>query len=108
MRLAKRWPRVRRMRSPDAYAKRVLVNLALDGSRRRERRRRELANPDRLDEMRIDGTAQRSLSSSVRRSPWAATRCAPTACCSRLSATRIASAHACFWPAARMPANSWR
>ena len=40
--LARRWPRVRRMQKPKAYARRVLVNLALDGSRGYARRRGEL------------------------------------------------------------------
>ena len=43
MRLAKRWPRVRRMNHPAAYARRVMLNLALDGSPKRRRRREELA-----------------------------------------------------------------
>jgi RNA polymerase sigma-70 factor (sigma-E family) len=41
-RVARRWPRVRRMDYPTAYARRVLVNLALDGERRRTRDRAEL------------------------------------------------------------------
>ena len=40
--VARRWPRVRRMDHPHAYARRVLVNLALDGTQRRTRRRQEL------------------------------------------------------------------
>jgi len=42
VRVARRWPRVRRMEHPIAYARRILVNLALDGGERRTRRRREL------------------------------------------------------------------
>ena len=42
LKVARRWPRVRRMEQPQAYARRILVNLALDGARRRARRRREL------------------------------------------------------------------
>jgi RNA polymerase sigma-70 factor (sigma-E family) len=42
LKLARRWPRVRRMEQPRAYARRVLVNLALDGARGRARRRSEL------------------------------------------------------------------
>ena len=42
MRVACRWPRVRRMERPRAYARRILVNLALDGARGRARRRNEL------------------------------------------------------------------
>jgi RNA polymerase sigma-70 factor (sigma-E family) len=44
--VARRWPRVRRMDHPHAYARRVLVNLALDGAQRRSRRRQELAGDD--------------------------------------------------------------
>ncbi len=43
--VARRWPRVRRMEHPRAYARRVLVNLALDGRGRRARRRQELEAP---------------------------------------------------------------
>ncbi len=41
--IAKRWPKVRRMDHPLAYARRILVNLALDGGARRTRARAELA-----------------------------------------------------------------
>jgi RNA polymerase sigma-70 factor (sigma-E family) len=44
--VARRWPRVRRMDHPHAYARRVLVNLALDGARRRTRHRQELVGDD--------------------------------------------------------------
>ena len=52
LKVARRWPRVRRMDRPQAYARRILVNLALDGSRRRSRRRLELTGetpPERPD-----------------------------------------------------------
>jgi RNA polymerase sigma-70 factor (sigma-E family) len=42
-RVARRWPRVRAMDQPVAYARRILINLALDGTTRRNRRRDELA-----------------------------------------------------------------
>jgi RNA polymerase sigma-70 factor (sigma-E family) len=42
LRIARRWPRVRRMEHPVAYARKVLVNLALDESRRFSRHRAEL------------------------------------------------------------------
>lgn len=42
LRLARRWPRARRMNHPEAYARRILVNLALDGARMRGQRRAEL------------------------------------------------------------------
>lgn len=37
LRLARRWPRVRRMRHPSAYARRIAINLALDEHRARGR-----------------------------------------------------------------------
>jgi RNA polymerase sigma-70 factor (sigma-E family) len=40
--VARRWPRVRRMERPVAYARRVLVNRALGGASRRAQRRQEL------------------------------------------------------------------
>ncbi|MBV9805311.1 MAG: SigE family RNA polymerase sigma factor [Solirubrobacterales bacterium] len=40
--VARRWPRVRRMQRPVAYARRILVNRALGGAGRRTQRRREL------------------------------------------------------------------
>jgi RNA polymerase sigma-70 factor (sigma-E family) len=43
--VARRWPRVRGMEHPYAYARRMLINLALDGAARRSRRRQEL-DPD--------------------------------------------------------------
>jgi RNA polymerase sigma-70 factor (sigma-E family) len=42
LKVSRRWPRVRRMGQPRAYARRILVNLALDGARGRARRRSEL------------------------------------------------------------------
>lgn len=43
--VARRWPRVRKMQHPVAYARTVLVHLALDDGKRRSRRRAEL-QPD--------------------------------------------------------------
>jgi RNA polymerase sigma-70 factor (sigma-E family) len=43
--IARRWPRVAAMDQPRAYARRILVNLAVDGSKGRARRRRELEPP---------------------------------------------------------------
>ena len=40
--VASRWPRVSRMDNPVAYARRILVNLALHGSPKRSRHRAEL------------------------------------------------------------------
>ncbi len=42
MLIARRWPRVRAMDHPRAYARRVLINRALDGAGGRSRRRQEL------------------------------------------------------------------
>jgi RNA polymerase sigma-70 factor (sigma-E family) len=42
LRVARRWPRVRSMDHPIAYARRVLINLALDSRRRHSRRQHEL------------------------------------------------------------------
>jgi RNA polymerase sigma-70 factor (sigma-E family) len=39
---ARRWHRVRTMEHPTAYARQILVNLALDDAKRRRRRRSEL------------------------------------------------------------------
>ena len=47
--VARRWHRVRRMERPVAYARRILVNLALSGADRRGRRRRELTGEAILD-----------------------------------------------------------
>ena len=41
--VARRWPRVRKMDHPAAYARTVLVHLALDEGKHRKRRRAELA-----------------------------------------------------------------
>jgi RNA polymerase sigma-70 factor (sigma-E family) len=40
--IARRWPRVRKMDRPLAYARRTLVNLIIDGTPRRSRRQAEL------------------------------------------------------------------
>jgi RNA polymerase sigma-70 factor (sigma-E family) len=40
--VARRWPRVRRMEHPSAYARRILVNRAVGGAERRAQRRQEL------------------------------------------------------------------
>jgi RNA polymerase sigma-70 factor (sigma-E family) len=52
--VARRWPRVRRMSHPVAYARRILVNRAVSGAGKRARARSELggeAPPDRADEI---------------------------------------------------------
>jgi RNA polymerase sigma-70 factor (sigma-E family) len=43
LRLARKWPRVRTMDHPGAYARQVTVSIVLDGGRQRSRRRLELA-----------------------------------------------------------------
>ena len=47
LRVARRWPRVSRMDHPAAYARQVLVNLALREGPRRSRRRAELSDTPR-------------------------------------------------------------
>jgi RNA polymerase sigma-70 factor (sigma-E family) len=42
LQVARRWPRVRAMDHPAAYARRILVNLAIDGAPHRARRNGEL------------------------------------------------------------------
>jgi RNA polymerase sigma-70 factor (sigma-E family) len=42
LRIARKWPRVRSMEHPGAYARRVMVSLVLDGARQRSRRTVEL------------------------------------------------------------------
>jgi RNA polymerase sigma-70 factor (sigma-E family) len=43
LRLARKWPRVRKMEHPGAYARKVMVSLVLDGRHQRARRTLELA-----------------------------------------------------------------
>jgi RNA polymerase sigma-70 factor (sigma-E family) len=60
--IARRWPRVRSMEFPAAYARRILVNKALDGAERRSRHRGELddlGNPSTAGFR--DATAERDL-----------------------------------------------
>ena len=42
LKVASKWPRVRRMESPLGYGRRILVNMALRGSSKRSRHRAEL------------------------------------------------------------------
>lgn len=53
--VARRWPRVRRMEHPNAYARRILVNRALSGSARRTRRRGELIAPIPCEPIAVAG-----------------------------------------------------
>jgi RNA polymerase sigma-70 factor (sigma-E family) len=60
--IARRWPRVRAREYPKAYARRILVNLALDDSKRRRRHHSELDPADRLTvENRPDESSARAL-----------------------------------------------
>jgi RNA polymerase sigma-70 factor (sigma-E family) len=60
--VARRWPRVRGMDHPVAYARRILVNLALDGAPRRSRHRSELQRGDaNVLENRLDVGATRQM-----------------------------------------------
>ena len=54
LKVARRWPRVRRMEQPQAYARRILVNLAVDGARGRARRRSELEPEAVADPIAVD------------------------------------------------------
>jgi RNA polymerase sigma-70 factor (sigma-E family) len=60
-RIARRWPRVRLMEHPAAYARRVLFNLALDDAKRRYRHRSELVRSGPPHEERADEAAARAL-----------------------------------------------
>lgn len=44
LRVARRWPKVRGMEHPGAYARKVLLNLALEGAPKRHRARHELVS----------------------------------------------------------------
>lgn len=56
--VARRWPRVRRMEHPYAYARRILVNLALRSGPARTRRRHELGGEMNGREPADDGAAR--------------------------------------------------
>jgi RNA polymerase sigma-70 factor (sigma-E family) len=66
--VARRWPRVRGMDHPHAYARRILINLALDGATRRTRRRDELAanGSGAADEFADESSARRLHAVGVR------------------------------------------
>jgi RNA polymerase sigma-70 factor (sigma-E family) len=62
LRVARRWPRVRSMDYPVAYARRILINLAIDGAECRARARLELAMGEgSVLETRVDEAAERRL-----------------------------------------------
>jgi RNA polymerase sigma-70 factor (sigma-E family) len=60
LQVARRWHKVRRMDHPAAYARRILVNAAIDGARQRGRRRSELATAPGLEDQ-PDHRAERAL-----------------------------------------------
>jgi RNA polymerase sigma-70 factor (sigma-E family) len=61
-RVARRWPKVRTMDHPVAYARRILINLALDGAARRSRQQSELERHDgAVPEDRLDIAAARQM-----------------------------------------------
>jgi RNA polymerase sigma-70 factor (sigma-E family) len=49
VKVARRWPKVSRMDHPDAYARRILLNLTLRGSPKRSRRMAELSETRPVD-----------------------------------------------------------
>lgn len=62
LRVARHWPKVRNMEHPAAYARQVLVNVALDGAAQRGRRKGELAAADGAGVYGlVDTRAQRDL-----------------------------------------------
>jgi RNA polymerase sigma-70 factor (sigma-E family) len=67
LRLARRWPRVRKMGLPLAYARQVLINVALDDRRRRSRRQVEL-RADETESDVIDLQAEAALETLGQRS----------------------------------------
>jgi len=60
IRVARRWHRVESMDHPAAYARRILINLVLDGAERRSRQRAELEPPGSRGEP-ADESATRAL-----------------------------------------------
>ena len=62
LRVARRWDRVRSMDHPAAYARRIMVNLVIDGTGQRARRQAELGPADTLPlPDRPDRRAERAL-----------------------------------------------
>jgi RNA polymerase sigma-70 factor (sigma-E family) len=59
LRVARRWNRVRSMEHPQAYARRILVNLVIDGHEHRKRRRDELEVDEGVFDGYVDHTATR-------------------------------------------------
>jgi len=61
LRLARKWPRVRSMEHPGAYARRVLFSLVLDGGRKRSRRSTELRAAETVPARDGDGATAAAL-----------------------------------------------
>jgi RNA polymerase sigma-70 factor (sigma-E family) len=61
LRTARRWNRVRSMAHPAAYARRILVNLVIDGQEGRKRRRNELDSNNGALEECADETANQVI-----------------------------------------------
>lgn len=62
LRVARHWPKIRSMEHPGAYARQILVNVALDGAVQRGRRKGELAAGDNAGVYGLaDAIAQRDL-----------------------------------------------
>lgn len=78
IRIARRWDRVQSMDHPLAYARRVLVNLAVDEAERRSRQRAELA-PQAGGSEPADQTATRAFREieDVAEFRWALARLSP-------------------------------
>lgn len=78
LKVAHRWHRVRSMERPGAYARRILVNLILDGAPARSRRGKELARSDDVPDVTDQGSV-RVLSGIDDRSEfgWALTMLPP-------------------------------
>src|SRR5580658_10617125 len=58
LRVARRWSRVRSMDHPQAYARRILINLVLRGAGRRSRQKAELVPPGTGTEAADQAAAQ--------------------------------------------------
>lgn len=77
LRVARRWYRVKSMEHPTGYARRILVNVVLDGATRRSRRNVELGVADGepgRDDIR-DPAAERELRAAESRIDMAAALC---------------------------------
>jgi RNA polymerase sigma-70 factor (sigma-E family) len=61
LRVARRWNRVRSMDHPEAYTRRILINLVIDGREVRSRRSRELDWDEEVVDAFVDDAAARTL-----------------------------------------------